>query len=277
MTATGQRDENGQDDGRSMLKIDIHMHSSEDPRDALDYNARDLIRYAAYHDFDAIAITLHGKVIDDDGLTEFAKSRGVLLIRGIEKRIHGKELLVYNVTQAEMDAVREFQDLRELKASKGDKILIVAPHPFFKKSQCLGRHLEENIDLFDAIEFCHLYTTFWNLNKRAVEVAESHRKPMVATSDSHALWMFGKNYSWVESPCTMDGIFKAIREGRVRPHSEPIHPFELVKKMGWFYTVHKSRKIARWLTGQPTARRPHPVTAETTTGTEAKSAALANQ
>ncbi|MSR64234.1 MAG: hypothetical protein EXS18_00445 [Verrucomicrobiae bacterium] len=246
-----------------MLKIDIHMHSSEDPRDALDYNARDLIRYAAHHDFDAIAITLHGKVIDDDGLTEFAKSRGVLLIRGIEKRIHGKEILVYNVTQEEMDAVREFQDLRELKARKGDQILIVAPHPFFKKSQCLGRHLEENIDLFDAIEYCHLYTSFWNLNKRAVQVAESYKKPMVATSDSHALWMFGKNYTWVESPRTMTEIFQAVREGRVRPHHEPILPTELVKKMGWFYTVHKTRKFHRWLTGQSPARKAGTVPAET--------------
>src|ERR1051326_6698011 len=161
-----------------------------------------------------------------------------------------------------MDAVHSFEDLRELRIRKRDDILIVAPHPFFKKSQCLGRHLEENIDLFDAIEYCHLYTNFWNLNKRAVEVAESHKKPMVATSDSHALWMFGKNYTWVEATATREGIFQAIREGRVRPHHEPILPTELVKKMGWFYTVHKSRKIVRWLTGQPPARKTQTVHGE---------------
>ncbi len=238
-----------------MLKIDLHLHSSEDPRDALDYEARDLIRRAAELGFNAVAITLHGRVLDSSSLREFAASRGVLYIPGIEKRIRGKELLVYNATQEEMDAVRSFDDLRTLKAVKGTDILIVAPHPFFKKSQCLGRHLEENIDLFDAIEYCHLYTKFWNLNHRAAEVATAYGKPMVATSDSHALWMFGRNYTWVDAPCTTEGIFHAVREGRVRPHSEPITVAELAKKMGWFWIVHEPRRINRWANGSPALPR----------------------
>jgi len=230
-----------------MLKIDLHLHSSEDPFDVLDYDARDLIRHAAALQFDAIAITLHGKVIDVDGLHQFAAQQGLLLIPGIEKRIHGRELLVYNVTQEQMDAVRTFPDLRELKRQLGDAMLVIAPHPFFRQSQCLGRHLEENIDIFDAIEYCHLYTRFWNLNKRAVEVAAAHGKPMVATSDSHALWMFGKNYTLLDAPRTMAGIFQALREGRGQPHSEPIGLMQFIRKMGWFFVVHKSRLLARAL------------------------------
>ena len=229
-----------------MLKIDLHLHSSEDPRDALDYSARDLIRHAAQLQFDVIAITLHGKVIDEQGLQEFAMDQGVLFIPGIEKRILGKEVLVYNVPQAVMDEVRTFADLRKLKLRMGQEILIIAPHPFFRQSQCLGRHLEENIDLFDAIEYCHLYTSFWNLNKRAVEVAQAHGKPMVATSDSHALWMFGRNYTWLDAPKTIEGVFQGVREGKVQSHSEPITPLELAKKLGWFWAVHECRKLARW-------------------------------
>ena len=228
-----------------MLKIDLHLHSSEDPRDALEYDARELIRHAAGLGFDVIAITLHGKVIEDDGLREFAGGLGVVFIPGIEKFISGKEVLVYNVSQAEMDSVNTFADLRELKRRLGDKILVIAPHPFFKRSQCLGRHLEENIDLFDAIEYCHLYTRFWNLNRRAVEVAREHGKPMIATSDSHALWMFGRNYTWLDAPKTVEGIFQGVREGRVQPHSEPITIVEFTKRMGWFLTVHEIRKLLR--------------------------------
>ena len=228
-----------------MLKIDFHLHSSEDPHDVLDYDARELIRHAARLRFDAIAITLHGKVIDDAGLQQFARDEGVLFIPGIEKRIHGKEVLIYNVTQAEMDPVDTFADLREMRSRMGNEILIIAPHPFFKNSQCLGRHLEENIDLFDAIEYCHLYTRFWNLNKRAAEVAHAHGKPMVATSDAHALWMFGRNYTLVDAPRTMAGIFQAVREGRGHPHSEPIKLMAFVKKMGWFLAVHQFRKLVR--------------------------------
>lgn len=239
-----------------MLKIDLHMHSSEDPRDALDYDARALIRQAAQLDFDAIAITLHGRVLFDEDLRCYASSRGVLLIPGIEKRIHGREVLVFNVTQPEMDAVHSFQDLRELKLRRRESILIVAPHPFFKNSQCLGRHLEENIDLFDAIEYCHLYTRLWNWNKRAVEVAERNGKTLVATSDAHALWMFGNNYTWVEAPATTEGIFDAIRKGRVKPHSEPIPPLKLVEKLGWFFVYHKIRKAMRLVKGDANAALP---------------------
>ena len=228
-----------------MLKVDLHLHSSEDPYDVLDYDARDLIRHAAGLHFDAIAITLHGKVIEDESLHDFASDHGVLFIRGIEKRIHGKEVLVYNVTQAQMDAVRTFADLRELKAAMRDEMLVIAPHPFFKQAQCLGRHLEENIDVFDAIEYCHLYTRFWNLNKRAVEVARAHGKPMIATSDSHALWMFGRNYTLLDAPKTMAGVFQAVREGRGQPHSQPISLLEFARKMSWFLAVHNFRKLLR--------------------------------
>jgi len=228
-----------------MLKSDLHLHSSEDPRDPLDYDARDLIREAGRLGFDVIAITLHGKVIDDSGLEDFAREQGVLLIRGIEKCIHGKEVLIYNVTQEESDAVRTFSDLRELRQRKGAGILTIAPHPFFRGSQCLGRHLEENIGLFDAIEFCHLYTRFLNLNRRAVEVAARHGKPMVATSDAHALWMFGRNYTWLDAPRTIEGVFQAVRAGRVQPHSAPITPLELGKKLGWLCAVVEARRLAR--------------------------------
>jgi predicted metal-dependent phosphoesterase TrpH len=234
------------------LKVDLHLHSSEDPHDILDYNARELIRRAAELHFDALAITLHGKVIDDPGLQPFARDEGVLFIPGIEKRILGKEVLVYNVTQHEMDSVRTFADLRELKRRKGKELLVIAPHPFFKQSSCLGRHLEENIDLFDAVEYCHLYTRFWNLNKRAAEVAAAHGKPMVATSDSHALWMFGRNYTLLDAPKTMAGVFQAVRDGRGNPHSEPIRLMEFVRKVGWFLAVHEFRKLTR------AARTPRP-------------------
>ena len=229
-----------------MLKIDLHLHTSEDPRDALDYDARELIREAARLSFDAVAITLHGKVIEVEGLDEYAREQGVLFIPGIEKHIEDKEVLIHNVTPAEMRDVETFADLRALKARRGPDILVVAPHPFFRTSTCLGRHLEGHIDLFDAIEFCHLYTRFWNLNRRAVEIALAHGKPLVATSDAHALWMFGRNYTLVEAPKTVRGIFDAVRSGRVHPHSAPITPWELARKLGWFFAVHEARKLARW-------------------------------
>ena len=226
-----------------MLKIDLHLHSSEDPYDVLDYTARELILKAARLSFDVIAITLHGKVIEPDGLVEFASDHGVLFIPGIEKRVNGTEVLIYNVTQAQMDGVRTFDDLRRLKGKLGEQILVIAPHPYFGTRQCLGHQLEDNIEIFDAIEYSHFYTRFWNMNLRAEEVARKHAKPMVATSDSHALWMFGNNYTLLDAPKTMAGVFAGIREGLGDPCSAPIAPLEFAMRMGWFLGVHKFRKL----------------------------------
>lgn len=249
-----------------MLKVDLHLHSSEDPVDILDYDARDLIRRAAALKFDVIALTLHGKVVDTAGLEDFAREHGVLFIRGIEKRIHGKEVLIYNVTQEQMDAVRTFPDLRELRRQMGPDILVVAPHPYYRKSQCLGRHLEENIDLFDAIEQCHLYTRFWDMNRRAAEVALAHGKPMVATSDSHALWMFGESFTLLDAEKTREGVFRAVREGRVELRSRPGSALEFARKAAWFLAVHDARRLRRW--ARRMAARCIPQPGEKTTPTE---------
>lgn len=202
-----------------MIKADLHMHSGEDPEDGLMYPATAIIDKAVGLGYGAIAITLHRKVLDDDRLFDYARRKGLLLIRAVEWRIQGRDVLLYNITQREAEKLRTFEDLRAYKRERGADLLAIAPHPFYMQHS-LGRELERNIDLFDAIELAQLHFPWFDaFNRRAGRIAQKHGKPIVANSDAHNLWMFGRHYTLVDAEPTMPSIFRAIRAGLVEAHS----------------------------------------------------------
>ncbi len=212
-----------------MIKIDLHMHSGEDPHDGLAYPATALIDRAAELGYGAIAITLHKKVLEDERCFEYARQKGVLLIRAVEWTIQKLDVLLYNVTQREVDTLHSFEDLRKFRQTKGDDILVIAPHPFYPIDRSLRHRLVEHIDLFDAIEHAQLYLPWLNFNPRAVRVAQQHRKSIVANSDAHNLWMFGRHYTLVDAAPNVPAIFDAIRQGRLEWHSPPVTVWECLK------------------------------------------------
>jgi predicted metal-dependent phosphoesterase TrpH len=201
-----------------MIKIDLHMHSGEDPSDGLRYPATALIDKAAELGFGAIAVTLHNRVLEDERVFDYARQKGLLLIRGAEWGPDCGDVLLYNVTQRELDRLHTLADLRAFRRDRGDDLLVIAAHPYFFKHS-LHRHFERNLDLFDAVEYCHLHFPWLNLNRRGVRIAEQNGKAVVATSDAHNLWMFGDYYTLVDAEPTQESIFRAIREHRVQLHS----------------------------------------------------------
>jgi hypothetical protein len=46
------------------IKIDLHIHTLDDPKDALDYSAQQLLERARALEFRVLAITLHDAVFD---------------------------------------------------------------------------------------------------------------------------------------------------------------------------------------------------------------------
>jgi predicted metal-dependent phosphoesterase TrpH len=210
-----------------MIKIDLHMHSGEDPEDGLRYPATTLIDRAVELGYGAIAITLHCKVIEDERVFEYARGKGLLLIRAVEWKVDGADVLLYNITQREAEKLDTFADLRAYRQDRGEDLLVIAPHPFYPHGHSLADRLEPNIDLFDAIEYAQIHLPWFNkYNKQAVRVAQRHAKPIVANSDSHNLWMFGRHYTLVDAEPTMPSIFRAIRAGHVEPHSPPVTVWE---------------------------------------------------
>ncbi len=216
-----------------MLKADLHTHTKGDPQDiGLRYTPKDLINLAAKQQFDVLAMTWHNKICNTKPLQSYARKKGILLIEGIEATISGKHTLLYNITPEEMDNVKTHEDLYALK----DHVVVGAPHPFFMLPVCLGKKVFEHKKLFDFIEHSHFYTTKFNLNTKAVAVAQQLKLPVLANSDVHFLSLFGKDYSSIDAAPTTDAIIDALKKKaaggnkkRVQWHSQPYPLSEFIK------------------------------------------------
>jgi predicted metal-dependent phosphoesterase TrpH len=216
----------------SALKVDLHLHSSEDPVDHITYDARAVIDRAADLGFDALALTLHDGVLETDEVRKYAESRDIVLLPGIERSIRGRHVLLLNFPRG-VEAVRTFDDIAALKARSNG--LVIAPHAFFPDRTCLRSALNERPDLFDAVEWTYFWTHGLNFNVPAARWARVHAKPIVGNSDLHDLRQLGRTYSWVESDRDADAICEAIREGRVRLETSPVPPLELAQVLGGMF------------------------------------------
>jgi predicted metal-dependent phosphoesterase TrpH len=203
-----------------VLKVELHTHTADDPRDRIPYSSAELIDRAAELGFHALAITLHDRQLDLRWLLGYAAERGVVLIPGIERTVQGKHVLLLNFSSG-ADSVRTFVDLARLKA-RHPQGLIVAPHPYFPGSSCLGRLLERHSDLFDAVEWNSMFTRRINFNLPAARWAARNGKPIVGTGDVHRMSQLGTTYSLVDAEPTADAICQAVAAGRVQVQAQPI-------------------------------------------------------
>src|SRR5881396_968482 len=140
---------------RDWIKIDLHIHTLDDPKDAVDYSAHQLLERARLLGFRALAITLHDAVFDRQEVFADAAAMGILLIPAAEVRLCGADVVALNVTGEEIAALKNFDDLRRLRARRGNSIFTIAPHPFYVFGGSIGSRIFAEIDCFDAIEFCH--------------------------------------------------------------------------------------------------------------------------
>ncbi|MDD2707688.1 MAG: PHP-associated domain-containing protein [Verrucomicrobiae bacterium] len=231
----------------SMLKGDFHLHSSEDPRDVLDYDAFELVDCAAALGYHVLALTLHHEIFCPPALKDYATERGVLMISGVELALEHREILLLGVETADLRHLKTFADLRPLRKEKGDGILILAPHPYFGFSKCAGDKVRDYADCFDGIELCHYYTNNWNRNIPAEKLAGETGKPMVACSDLHQLKYFNRHYCLIDAEPTQASVFAAIRAGRIRNVTQPMTWPQIIRKSLWHFVHHDTLKILRSL------------------------------
>jgi predicted metal-dependent phosphoesterase TrpH len=236
----------------AMLKVDLHIHTADDPVDRIPYSTFDVIDRAAALEYDALAITLHEYQIDLLRFAGYAADRGLALIPGVERTIEGRHVLLLNFSRA-TERVRTFADLAWLKGR--ERGLVVAPHPFFPAPASLRGALERHADLFDAVERNAMFVRGVDFNRRAERWAARHRKPVVGNGDVHRLTQLGTTYSLVDAPPRADAICDAIRSGRVRVVSRPLACIEAARVLGAMATHgpfpveldrHDRRMLHRW-------------------------------
>src|SRR6185436_1061036 len=98
------------------VKLDLHIHTLDDTKDALDYSAHQLLERAKALGFGVLAITLHDSVFDRAEVFADAASMGILLISAAEMRLHGADIVLLNVNAGEAERLRSFDDVRRLRA-----------------------------------------------------------------------------------------------------------------------------------------------------------------
>src|SRR6186997_246758 len=93
------------------IKMDLHIHTLDDPKDAVDYSAHQLLERARALGFGVLAITLHDAVFDREEVFADAAAMGILLIPAAEVRLCGADVIVLNVTAEEVATIKDFEDL----------------------------------------------------------------------------------------------------------------------------------------------------------------------
>ena len=242
MSTSKSRSKNKINNG-DWIKIDLHIHTLDDPKDAVDFSAHQLLERARSLGFRVLAITLHDAVFDRKEVFADAAAMGILLIPAAEMRLYGADVIVLNVTAEEAAELKDFDDLRRLRTQRGNSIFTIAPHPFYVFGGSIGSRLFAEIDCFDAIEVCHFHFGLFNPNRRAKRVASRFTKPLIATSDAHRLHAFGHHYTSIPTPLalTVENVFTALRSGPLRLTSPPCSFSDLVSAIYFVFLAHPFR------------------------------------
>lgn len=230
------------------IKLDLHIHTLDDMKDALDYSAHELLEKAKALGFGVLAITLHDSVFQRAEVFADAERMGILLLSAAEMRIDGGDIVLLNVRPEEAEPLRSFDDVRRLRAGRGDSIFTFAPHPFYLMSGSIGgKRLVQNIDCFDAIEICHFHKGWFDRNRPARRVAAKFTKPLLATSDAHRLSAFGSHYTSIPRPpeWTPENVFSLLRAGRGRLTSPACSWQDLWSILHFTFIEHPLRKRQR--------------------------------
>jgi len=227
------------------LKAELHSHCSFDPVDyrICNYTSEELIVSAAKHGYEILAITCHNMDVWTEDLSEYARNLGITLIPGMEVIAEQtRHVLAYNFHTGS----ENLSTLNKIHERSTEETLVIAPHSFFPGSSCLGKLLEKNLHIFDAIEYSGFLARGVDFNRKGVKLAEKAGKPLVACADVHYLWQLGRTVTWVYAESNVQSILDAIKQGLVRIQVSPLSWFEVAE---WWTTT-------RWRKTFPVNRVP---------------------
>jgi len=216
------------------LKVDLHLHTNRDLAEIVSgrknlISPTRLIDMAVEQNYDAISITHHGVQFVDKALVDYARRKGLLIIPGVETFIQRKHVLLINFSSKKY--ILSYEDLLKYKT---DDVLVIAPHPYYFVSECLGRDLTDHIACFDGVEYCHYYMNWLNPNRKAMRIAEKYKLPMIGNSDAHKDYQFGTTYSYVYAEeKTIPAIIHAIKQGKVEVVTRPLNLWEFTRETLW--------------------------------------------
>ena len=206
-------------------KAELHTHCNLDPTDyrICEYSPEQLISRAAELGYEILALTCHNKDLWTQRLFDHAQQLGITLIPGMEVAAErSRHVLVYNFHTGP----ENLNTLDKIRNLSREDTLVIAPHAFYPGFLCLRGRLEQNADIFDAIEYSGFYIRGMSFNRRSADFARKTGKPLVGFGDIHYLWQLNRTYTWVYSEPEIPSIIGAVKEGLVRLRTSPLSPRE---------------------------------------------------
>ena len=207
--------------GKRWLKAELHAHCSLDPVDyrICRHTPEHLISSAAKLGYEILAITCHNLDVWSESLSEYARSLGLTLIPGMEVAAERtRHVLVYNFRTGP----ENLNGLSKIRRCSRQDTLVIAPHAFFPGFVCLGKLLEKNLDVFDAIECSGFQVRGLNFNRRSLALAKDAGKPLVGCGDIHYLWQLDRTFTWIYAEPDVASVVSAVKQGLVRIQSSPL-------------------------------------------------------
>src|SRR5947199_8545883 len=93
------------------IKVDLHIHTLDEPKDVIDYSPHQLLERAKQLGFGVLAITLHDAGFDRAEVFSDAPAMGGLLIPAAEVRSQGADAILLNVTASELAGLENLENL----------------------------------------------------------------------------------------------------------------------------------------------------------------------
>lgn len=221
------------------FKASLHIHTAEDKIEGyiIKYNIYQLIDYAAELGFKVLALTCHQKLIYSQKYYDYAASKGLLLIFGVElylkeNWLFRNDVIVLNIGPEQAKTIEKLETVEALIEYKKNypEIFIVVPHPLFFYESIGKKRFIKFIDLFDAVEHSWFYSKLVDANKLAEKIAKKYSKPFIATADIHTLTYFNSDYIIIDAPALeIKNILQAIKSGNFINITQPK---KLIKMIG---------------------------------------------
>lgn len=216
-----------------LIRADLHNHTYYSPDSILSpKQAAERVRRLG---LDCVAITDHDTVRGGLALREIAD--GFQVIVGEEVRSADGEILGLFL---ETDIPRGLTARETMARIKEQGGIVGLPHPFDSLRSGLDQAvMEELIGEIDFIEALNSRIVFGVHNKRALEFARRHGKPVSAASDAHCARELGRSYVEMPPFTGRDDFLASLRQGRLvgRLSSPLIHLVSRYAtfrhKLGW--------------------------------------------
>jgi len=211
---------------KRLLKTDFHLHTKEDPHDFIAHDAYKLVDIMVARGYDAIGITNHDKITWSKRLRDYAAERGLIVYRSVERTVEGKHVLLVNFD----GKLEDYKTLKDIEKAKRPDNLVIAAHPYFPMPTASGKLLDENPEVFDAMEYCHYYIRNVNFNRKAIVRSYQLNIPLVGNSDAHTLMQLGRTCSLVDAPeKSPEAILDSIKSGKVEVLTRPFRATTLIR------------------------------------------------